>query len=226
MAMNDLSAHERNVAAVVRKAEESLGTILDESGTILYSSCATLKPGKYYFLGLNPGGTDANTKTIRESLGNLGARTDCAYLDEDWGSDSRSYGPQCHPLQKNFKGLFEALGEDPRAVCASNLIFSRSIGEKGAGGIERAKLCWPVHETILEIVHPAAIITFGRQPFNFIIDKLSGTAPNDFRAGHGKWTWRYSTLKTGEKLIGFPHLSRYALTSHPDVLHQIRELIG
>lgn len=226
MAMNDLSAHERNVAAVVRKVEESLGTILDESGTILYSSCATLKPGKYYFLGLNPGGTDTGTNTIRKSLGNLGTLTDCAYLDEDWGSDSRSYSKGCHPLQKNFKGLFETLGEDPRVVCASNLIFSRSIGEKGAGGIERAKLCWPVHEMILEIVSPAAIITFGRQPFNFIIDKLSGTTPNDFRAGHGNWTWRYSILKTGEKLIGLPHLSRYSLTSHPDVLHQIRELIG
>jgi hypothetical protein len=226
MAMNDLSAHERNVAAVVQKAEESLGTILDESGTILYSSCATLKPGKYYFLGLNPGGTDADTNTIRKSLGNLGAFTDCAYLDEDWGGDSRSYSKGCHPLQKNFKGLFEALGENSRAVCATNLIFSRSIGEKGAGGTERAKLCWPVHEAILEIVSPVAIITFGRQPFNFIIDELSGTAPNDFPAGHGKWTWRYSILKTGVKLIGLPHLSRYALTSHPDVLHQIRGLIG
>jgi hypothetical protein len=224
--MNDLSAHERNVAAVVQKAEESLGTILDESGTILYSSCATLKPGKYYFLGLNPGGTDADTNTIRKSLGNLGAFTDCAYLDEDWGGDSRSYSKGCHPLQKNFKGLFEALGENSRAVCATNLIFSRSIGEKGAGGTERAKLCWPVHEAILEIVSPVAIITFGRQPFNFIIDELSGTAPNDFPAGHGKWTWRYSILKTGVKLIGLPHLSRYALTSHPDVLHQIRGLIG
>jgi hypothetical protein len=226
MATNDLSTHERNVAAVVQKAEKSLGTILDESGTILYSSSATLKPGKYYFLGLNPGGTDADTNTIRKSLGNLGALMDCAYLDEDWGSDSRSYSKGCHPLQKNFKGLFEALGENPRAVCATNLIFSRSIGEKGAGGTERAKLCWPVHEAILEIVRPAAIITFGRQPFNFIIDKLSGTASEDSLAGHGKWTWRYSILKTGEKLIGLPHLSRYALTSHPDVLHQIRELIG
>src|ERR1035441_8005860 len=89
--------------AFIHSAKQHLESILDKSGTILYSSCATLKPGKYYFLGLNPGGTDADTNTIRKSLGNLGALTDCAYLDEDWGSDSRSYSKGCHPLQKNFK---------------------------------------------------------------------------------------------------------------------------
>ena len=47
--------YERNVTAVARNAEESLGTVLDKSGTILYSSCETLKPGKYYFLGLKSG---------------------------------------------------------------------------------------------------------------------------------------------------------------------------
>lgn len=226
MATDDPSLHERNIVAVVRKANESLGAILDESGTILYSSSATLKPGKYYFLGLNPGGTDANTNTIRQSLGNLGTRTDNAYLDEDWSSDSRSYGKGRHPLQKSFRSLFVALGEDPRAICASNLIFSRSISEKGAGGAKRTELCWAVHEAILEIVRPAVIITFGRQPFNFFRYKLSGTAAEDSRAGHGNWTWRYSILKTGEKLIGLPHLSRYALISHPDVVNGIRELIG
>lgn len=226
MSISDLSSHERNVATVVRKAEDSLGQILDNSGTVLYSSSSTLQPGTYYFLGLNPGGVDVGTNTIRQSLCNLGALTVNAYLDEDWSSDSRSYGKACHPLQKNFECLFKSLGEDPRAVCASNLIFSRSISEKGAGGRERAELCWPVHETILEVVRPAAIITFGRQPFNFITEKLSGTAPKDFPAGHGNWTWRYSILNTGKKLVGLPHLSRYALMSHPAVLREIRELIG
>lgn len=226
MIASHLVSIEQNVAAVVQKAEVALKELLDESGTILYSSCESLKPGKYYFLGLNPGGADADTKTIRQSLGNLNTVKDSAYLDEDWSSDSRSYDKARHPLQKNFKCVFEALGEDPRAVCASNLIFSRSLSEKGAGGRERAELCWPVHKSILEIVRPISIITFGQQPFDFIRDKVGGTDPEKYPSGHGQWKWRYSILKTGEKLIGLPHLSRYALRSHPEVVGKIRELVG
>jgi len=200
---------------------------LGESGTILYSSCETLKPGKYYFLGLNPGGSEKDTQTIGQSLADLelGRSTNNAYLDQDW-SGFRKYSTGGHPLQRNFQYLFEKLQEELESVCASNLIFTRSIGEKGAGGRERAELCWPVHEAILKIVRPVAIITFGRQPFNFIREKLSGTPPEDSRAGHGTWTWRYSILKTGEKLIGLPHLSRYALRNHPDVVGNIRKRIG
>ena len=203
-----------------------MSSILDKSGTLLYSSSATLRPGKYYFLGLNPGGADDGTKTIRESLENLPDFKKNAYLDENWSGDHRKYGEGGHPLQRNFEGLFKALGEDPRSVCASNLIFSRSIGERGAGGSERAELCWPVHEAILEIVRPEAIITFGRQPFNFIVEKLSGTAPEDRPSGHWRWTWRYSILKDGTKIVGLPHLSRYALMSHPEVVGEIRNRIG
>jgi hypothetical protein len=207
-------------------AKQHLEPILDESGTILYSSCETLKPGKYYFLGLNPGGSGEHTQTIGQSLHDLelGRSTKNAYLDQDW-SGFRKYCVGGHPLQLNCQYLFEELREKLDSVCASNLIFSRSISEKGAGGRKRAELCWPVHEAILEIVRPAAIITFGRQPFNFIREKLSGTAPEDSPTGHGTWTWRYSILKTGEKLIGLPHLSRYALKNHPDVIENIRKRV-
>lgn len=205
-----------------------LEPILDKSGTILYSSCETLRPGKYYFLGLNPGGSEENTESVRKSLDGLGlgGSTTNAYLDQDWSSKARKYGVGGHPLQQNYRYLFEKLREEPDSVCASNLIFSRSVSEKGAGGREKAELCWPVHRAILKIVRPAAIITYGRQPFDFIIEKLGGTAPKNSPAGHGNWTWRYSILETGEKLIGLPHLSRYALRSHPDVVKEMRELIG
>jgi hypothetical protein len=218
-----------SLQTLVNSAKQQLHSILNESGTILYSSCATLKRGKYYFLGLNPGGVEANTKTIQDSLDSLGTLTRNAYLDEEWGIASRSYKEGEHPLQQNYRFLFKELlriQEDPIEVCASNLIFSRSISEKDAGGRDKAELCWPVHEAILEIVRPTAIITFGRQPFNFIRDKLSGTVPEDSPSGHGKWAWRYSILKTGEKLIGLPHLSRYALRNHPDVVDRIRRHVG
>ena len=48
MTTNDLAANARSIAAVIRIAEKSLGDLLDESGTILFSSSETLKPGNYY----------------------------------------------------------------------------------------------------------------------------------------------------------------------------------
>jgi hypothetical protein len=229
MATNDPSPNERNVTAVVRKAEESLGKILEASGTILYSSCETLTRGKFYFLGLNPGGSGENTNTIQMSLEKLATSPGNAYLDEEWGSASRKFAKGAHPLQQNYRFLFKELlriQEDPIEVCASNLIFRRSISERGAKCEELVDKCWLVHEAILEIVRPNAIITFGRQPFAFIKKKLHGNDWPAQNSGHGKWTWQYSILESGEKLIGLPHLSRYALRNHPDVVNEIRERIG
>jgi hypothetical protein len=227
MAINDQLSYERNIAAVVREARE-LRTILNRSGAILYSSCETLKPGKYYFLGLNPGGSEADKHTIQQSLDELviGTSTKNAYLDEDWSSDRRSYDKECHPLQKNFKCLFQALGENPRDVCASNLIFKRSPDEQGAEYPDLAELCWPVHKAILEIVRPSAIITFGFQPFEFVTKQLGGGYIESFNSGHGKWKWR-SLIREGKpSLIGLPHLSKYALWCRPKVVEKVRSLIG
>jgi len=229
MAINDPSSCERNVAAVVREAKESLGTVLHDSGTILYSSCTTLKPGKFYFLGLNPGGPEEGTKTILRSLDELSSSTVNAYLDEDWSSAARKFANGGHPLQQNYRFLFKELleiKEDPTDVCASNLIFRRSIGERGAKYEELVDKCWRVHEAILEIVRPMAIITFGRQPFDFIKEKLHGDYHQPEKTKHGNWTWRYSILETGEKLIGLPHLSRYAVRNDPDVVKGIRSLLN
>ena len=213
--------------AVVQSARHHLESILDESGTILYSSCETLKPGKYYFLGLNPGGSEEGTPTIRQCLCDLevGEPKGNAYLDQDW-SGFRKFRVGGHPLQRNYQHLFGELGEELRSVCASNLIFRRSAGEDGAGGRKMAGLCWPVHKTILEIVQPAAIITFGRQPFSFIREMLAGSPPEYLESGHGRWKWQVLILSTGEKLVGLPHFSRYALRSHPSVLEEIRKRVG
>jgi hypothetical protein len=226
MAINDSSSYERDVAAIVQKAEESLVTILDESGTILYSSHETLKPGKYYFLGLNPGGVNAGTDTIRQSLGNLGVLSENAYLDQDWGSNLRSTGKGCHRLQKNFKCLFEALGEDPRTVCASNLIFKRSTDARGAGYPAMAKLCWPVHEVILRVVRPRAIIAFGvTDTFQFVTEQLGGGPVQYSKSGHGDWAWGSLIKEGAPSIIGLPHLSRYTLWTHLEVVEQIRSLL-
>jgi hypothetical protein len=108
MNASQLARVEQNVAAVVHKAEETLSEYLDASGAILYSSCTTLTRGKYYFLGLNPGGTDPDN-TLRKSLACLNVRTENAYCHEDWSSPRRKYANGMHPYQQDIKFLFHVL---------------------------------------------------------------------------------------------------------------------
>lgn len=210
---------------IARVADENLSQIANESGTLLYSSPTTVRPGRFYFLGLNPGGTQDQTATIRQSIDDLrsGLTTENAYLDQDWSSTTKQFGKGGHPLQKNFRYLFESLGEDTSSVCASNLIFSRSVDERGAGGLNRAEICWPVHDAILAVVRPSALITFGRQAFAFIHDKLGGGACGQVCAKHGNWTCQFSDLSGGIKLVGLPHLSRYTLYTRKEVMDKIRD---
>jgi hypothetical protein len=225
MFANHPSSHEQSVAAVVQQAEASLGPILNELGTILYSSCATLKRGKYYFLGLNPGG--GSEGTIRQSLDELalGKPTENAYLDQDWSSPKRTYARGEYPYQQDFKCLFKGLGEEPRDVCATNLIFKGSADARGAGYPKLAKPCWPVHEAIIRIVQPEAIITFGVQAFEFVAQQRGGQSVQ-FSSRHGYWSWQHSILADGKKLIGTRHPSRYALRKNQAVVDEIKKFLG
>lgn len=228
MIANDLVSIEQNIAAVIQTAETTLGSILRQSGTILYSPCATLARGKYYFLGLNPGGAEEGTESIQNSLDNLRAQTENAYLDQAWCShpDCRECIGQ-HRLQRNFSALFWALEEDPRTVCASNLIFKRSKHENDSGYPELARLCWPVHETILQIVQPHTIVTFGvTNTFLFVAEQLGGSSIQYFKSGHGNWSCGCMVRDGVPVLIGLPHLSVYTLYNRPEILKKIRSLIG
>jgi len=229
MTASYLPSIEQNVSALVRKAGETLKDILDESGTILYSSFATLTRGKYYFLGLNPGGDVEGTNTIQKSLDHLGAQRENAYLDQAWcGHPGCTKCIGLHRLQRNYAALFRALGEkNLDSICASNLIFKRSSDEKGSGYPELAKLCWPVHETILQIVQPRAIITFGvSNTFLFVAEQLGGGPIEYFNSGHGNWSCGSLVKETTPVLIGLPHLSKYTLYNRPEVLETIRSRVA
>jgi uracil-DNA glycosylase len=131
-----------------------------------------------------------------------------------------------------YQHLFTELGEKLDSVCASNLIFTRSVDEKRAGGKKMANRCWPVHEAILKIVEPEAIIVFGKLPFFFIKSKLGGTALTESPTKHGSWKLRNSILrggailKTEAQLIGLPHLSRYEIDSDKAVIEKIKMYLG
>ena len=115
----------------------------------------------------------------------------------------------------------------PHAVCASNLIFKSCKKEKDLGGWPMAEKYWPIHKAIIqEIVKPRVIITHGSLPFNFISEKLKGTPIQEPQTcGHAKWKWRCSRLEeTGQKLVGLPHLSIYAINS-PSRANVVQEIV-
>lgn len=171
---------------------------------------------------MNPGGSEKKIqKTIAASLQELPNKVDNSYLHENWGRTGCCYEDGGHPLQRNAQLLFKALGTDVADVCASNLIFLRSVGEGGAGYPANAHICWPVHEMILGIVNPEVIITFGNRPFDFVCDKLGITNIETRKnIGHGNWVCR---VAKGDRLvIGFPHLSRYSLHGKEELIDWLK----
>ena len=131
---------------------QTLGEKVKEQGATLYSSFNTLKKGKLYILGLNPGGS--NGLTIEDSLDRI---KDPDYNEYTMKWDKHNAGE--HPLQRNIEAITDQFNLDVREVIASNLIFTRSIDQNGAGYINRSEF-WPVHTRILQIVQPKVIVTF------------------------------------------------------------------
>ncbi|PKM16125.1 MAG: hypothetical protein CVV12_05080 [Gammaproteobacteria bacterium HGW-Gammaproteobacteria-2] len=189
---------------------------LTKSGSILYSAAATLKPGRIYLLGLNPGGDEG--LPLESAIDELPGKTSNAYIDEAWEQRGCSYKEGQAPLQDRVRWLVEVspLAGKLEETCASNLIFRQT---HDAGGLEFQKegdRYWPIHEKILEIVNPSVIICFGnsaRSPYAFLRDKLQAAERESVPAGHGNWRLRSAEvrLSNGKRscLLGIPHMSRY-----------------
>ena len=213
------------------KVEKHINPILDESGSIVFSSVDTIKKGDIYILGLNPGGEIFIP--IKRTLEELPLRHKNAYLDEIWGNRRNPKYPQGkHPLQANLTILIQSIGYNPRTVFSSNLIFTRSRGQKGSLYTERTDICWKVHQEFIKIIDPKCFIVFGNSkisPFQYIKDKYILKISDSINSGHGKWQCFSCTgiIEGKERLlIGLPHLSRYYINKHPNVIEWITSKIS
>lgn len=204
---------------------QTLGEKVKEQGATLYSSFDTLKKGKLYILGLNPGGSHG--LTIEDSLERI---KDPNYNEYTMEWERHKAGD--HPLQRNIKAITDQFKLDIREVIASNLIFTRSIDQNGARWINRRNF-WPVHAQILQIVQPEIIVAFGKgriSPYQHLRDISRNISVTDsIKGGHGKFTCVSFKGEIENQLvtvIGLPHLSRYHLyTDNPlkrDVLKWIK----
>jgi hypothetical protein len=216
---------------------ESLIIKLDETGIsdlpggFLYSGIDTLTPAKAYMLGYNPGGDDKmETNSPKAHLQELMRRAPDwnEYLDGVWYPGGRRCPVGRAPLQTRVQALLTGIGLSTRSVCASNLIFVRSRDQAGLSQASQfAEKCWAVHRLLLEQVQPQAILSIGGgKVFDFIVSHGRLLSPVEQRAsGHGDWQCQATRVAIGNRaynLISLPHLSRYAVNRHPDVIKWVK----
>jgi hypothetical protein len=104
----------------------------------------------------------------------------------------------------------------------------RSRDASGCRFKEYADICWGIHQLILEIVDPNKIVVFGNSgisPYTYIRNRYNLKETETFPSGHGNWVClkAQGTIEGRNRiLIGVPHLSRYAILNHPNVILWIR----
>lgn len=197
---------ELGIQKFVELAHNQLALIKEQFGEVIYSSKKAFKKGKYYFLGLNPGG-EGYIK-IAKHLNEYYDRS----IDQ-WSEDDVNNPPL---LKKRAEKLFNYLGHNLCDVFCTNLIFKTT---KGAFSLNYglAGLCWGVHLLALSIVQPDIIITCGNDnkesAFSFILDLYSNN--KEFKpyeiSKSMKLRIKVSEIKILKDtlLIGLPHLSRF-----------------
>jgi len=224
--------------------------ILEYPGRFLYSGLSTLRQeGKYYLLGHNPGvnlkdyenpagdtlpnpGVNSKKKyhSLRKDIIKTTERRDdyCAYIDEDdWNPQSK--------MQRGVLALCDAVAIHPRKMCASNIFFERSKGKPNKKWND-PRIYWPVHEEVLKLIKPDCIFVMG-DDFKLLIELLNSLSKGasgfvckeSKESGHANWRCHFAEgqyMKKTLRVIGFPHLSTYSLSSNPAVQKWIVEKLS
>jgi len=206
----------------------------------LYSAISTLKSGPYYLLGYNPGGDPSKISTsLKDQIQKCETEETNAFLDEFWAGSEQH--PRYSRYQLNVQALCDAIDIKTRKMCASNLVFVRSIrvadvgkkmedcwpihSERAADVRKKMEDCfWPIHEAVLDIVMPSCIFAIGQGTYRTVMQRLGFGERNTFESGHGSWRCRVSAgtyRNKPMKLIGFPHFSWYTLKGRGNVLSQV-----
>jgi hypothetical protein len=203
----------------------------DLPGSILYSGNETIRKGKFYFLGANPGGhSDQKFGMYPDTVENQLLRKNTSsdfneYFDARWQIRGRTpSAPGKALLQRRIKFFFEQINVDLRQVLSTNLVFVRSPTQEefNLDWNESAEKCWTVHEILLSVVCPQIIIAYGSEASEFIKKKMIISRNEYFEVASLNET-KYFSSTEGElkinnnmmkiKLISMPHLSRYKINA-------------
>ena len=212
--------------------ESCLAAELDLPGGLVYSAETTMRPGKVYVMGLNPGGNpDKDPFSIRDSLAQLPNQTGNDYADS-WSDRPAGQAP----LQRRIRYLVEnVLGAQLEETFATNLIFRKTKSARSLNLSIDGDRCWPVHEAFLRIVQPDVILAFGNSgvsPYGYLLGRSRAAGgmleeETSESSGHGSWRLRtFTAVLAGRptRIVGFPHLSRYDPTRKPHVVDWLQRL--
>ncbi len=208
----------------------------------------TLKKGKAYLIGLNPGGTDDYEFYGREEINvawwenaykTLGGKPYSSYIDEEW-SRGKGNSPHQISVRRVLHHIIQGDSEeaDTRSTCAANLCFYRTPDENELALYPPEIVdCWWFHQLFLSIVRPEIIVCNGcsEQKISAFSEMKRYLAPsaeiqketvNEKRSV--KW-FRSKLVSSPNKesvlVLGIPHLSRpYA--SMEDILSSIDRILG
>jgi hypothetical protein len=169
--------HEDELRQVVTSALDRPGDTenwAERSGAVLYSELGSVRPGRAYLLGINPGGQEdgaPEAAIIRNLFAPQGTNS---YADQCWNGCPDPYacahceGGRLKPaartsIQHRVCSLFDMLGAQPADVLSTNLVFARSSQLSALRGrtAEWIRRCRDVHVALLGIVRPRWIITLG-----------------------------------------------------------------
>lgn len=167
--------------------------LLDQSGSVLISSEATLVENDIYFLGLNPGGADdpdsgiSSFPTLRESLAL--SRMGCCGFDQDWSRKGARFLPGQSPMQTNFKAICKRLGRCYAELPAANVVFTRSSDLASHGkyqsDLDRGI---KVHRILLDRIRPKLLWLMGN-PANAGDHLIIRDDQSEWRkSGYSNWT--------------------------------------
>jgi hypothetical protein len=158
-----------------------------KSGTAMQNGWSSLRPGKLYVMGFNPGGNpQAIKRNIGDSIQDLG-NSYSAFTDECWieNHDEDCSLEECKSKarhQRTVCSLVNVLHPEfnVRDVFATNAIFMRSkYQDTLKGPRELWEKCWPVHQLFISIVLPRVIVCLGNgerlSAFSLIRSKFLGT---------------------------------------------------
>lgn len=219
---------ELGISKFIELAHNQLNLIEGQDGEVIYSSKEAFKKGKYYFLGLNPGG-EGYIK-ISKHLNEYYDRS----IDQ-WSEDDVNNPPL---LKKRAEKLFKILNYNLCDVFSTNLIF-KTTRDADSLNYGLAGLCWPIHLLALSIVQPDIIITCGNDSkesaFSFILDLYSDKKhdPNtktfeEYPISEPlKLRIKFSKIDIQDRptlLIGLPHLSRFNYLDDKGFQEKIREI--
>ena len=215
-----------------------LEAIAGMEGEVVYSPHTTLGPGKFYVVGLNPGGRGqphpetGDNYTIQTHVERMVTRVEHSYQDEIWENKHGKHPKGEAVLQKTMCAVLRDLGQsDIRSVFTTNLIFKTTPSDKDLDDFKHlAEVCWRVHEWFLELVQPSVILCVGngeeKSAYAYVRQKLDGTGERTGELKPGKRRCKVCTVHHKGRsilLMGLPHLSLFTL--RPDEVEWVKEKV-